>query len=415
MLSVGTELTDGKITDLHGRYLAGELREIGAKVGRVILLPDDRKAFLDELSLCARRFQVVIITGGLGPTSDDLTREVVAACANVDLEFHDDLWAEIVERMTGRGGGAPIPEPNRRQAYIPAGFAPLRNAHGTAPGFTGTLPDGAVVVALPGPPRELRPMFEGAVRGLIRRTFELATGGGPGDELAATAFLTSESALESALQASRRDGVTWGTRVDDTRIAFFLRGSTENARVDMLRSVAEKLGHEHIRRGEVEAAELVFDLLRKRKQTLVLAESCTGGLIAKYITDLPGSSSVLWGGFVVYSNDAKIRSLGVREETLLRSGAVSEAVVLEMAVGAIEKSGATFGVSVSGIAGPEGGTAEKPVGTVWIGVAGNFAAPVSRRFDLRGDRSRIRRHSAVAALLLLEDFAAHAAAPDSNA
>ncbi len=393
ILSVGTELTEGRIADSHGRFLSAVLRSIAFTVVRMVAIPDDRTQFTGEVREAAGNSDLLIITGGLGPTSDDLTREVVAEVAAMPLEFIAELWESIQSRMGDR-----LSETNRKQAYIPKGFTPIPNHHGTAPGFLGRIGN-CLVVSLPGPPRELQPMFSSQVVSLLESAFSRSAL----PELAATAFLIPESRLEELLQRNRKDNIEWGTRVDSLRIAFYLRGGEEVNRRAMLADTIREAGSFRIREGEVDPASLVFESLLARGQTMATAESCTGGMIAELITEIPGSSAVIWGGWIVYANDAKIRQLGVSRHTLDTHGAVSRQTVVEMAAAACSISACDYGVAVSGIAGPDGGTPDKPVGTVWIGVACRDGRNFERMYEFRGNRSRVRRSAAVAALLMVEE------------
>jgi nicotinamide-nucleotide amidase len=394
IISAGTELTEGIIQDAHARFLASELTSMGFAVKRGVQLPDKADIFRDELTRAARDACLVIVTGGLGPTTDDLTRETIAEVAGAPLEFHSDVWDALVARFPGRT----ISDTNRKQALAPKGFTLLANANGTAPGFHGTAGD-ALVVALPGPPSELRPMFANGVVPLLRARF-----GAPAEDetLWGTALMVPESNLEEALRSKRREGILWGTRVDEDRISFSLRGGAAADREALFADLSVALGSVRIRRGETRPAILLTEALLAAKATLVTAESCTGGLIGKYLTDLPGSSLVYWGGHVAYSNEAKERLLGVDAQLLQGNGAVSEQAALAMAAGALSVSRASVSIAVTGIAGPDGGTAEKPVGTVWIAVGREGRDPVARLFTFNGSRDMIRRRSAVAAMLFAE-------------
>ena len=394
IISAGTELTEGIIQDTHARFLASELTSMGFVVKRGVQLPDDATLFREELARATRDACLVIVTGGLGPTTDDLTRETIAEVAGAPLEFHTDIWEALVARFPGRT----ISDTNRKQALAPRGFTLLANANGTAPGFHGTAGD-ALVIALPGPPSELRPMFAHGVVPLLRARF-----GAPAEDetLWGTALMVPESNLEEALRSRKREGILWGTRVDEDRISFSLRGGAAPDREAFFADLCAMLGPVRIRRGETRPAMLLMEALLARKATLVTAESCTGGLIGKYLTDLPGSSQVYWGGQVVYSNAAKERLLGVAAGTLAEHGAVSEQAAQAMAQGALSVSGASVSIAVTGIAGPEGGTAGKPVGTVWIAVGRQGGSPTARLFTFNGSRDMIRRRSAVAAMLFAE-------------
>jgi len=394
LLSVGTELTEGITQDTHIRFLSSELTSLGFTVCRGVQIPDDAAAFQVELARAVAEARVCIVTGGLGPTTDDLTREVIAGAAGVSLEFHQDVWDALLERFKGRR----MSDTNRKQATAPRGFTLIPNPHGTAPGFHGAL-GSALVIALPGPPSELRPMFAESVVPLLAERF-----GGPTaqDILWATALMVPESNLEEALRNAREGRVTWGTRVDDDRIVFSLRGGSAAEREAFFAALAAALGPVRIRRGETRPARLLSDALLSRSALLVTAESCTGGLIGKYMTDLPGSSKVYWGGFVSYANAAKTELLDVDPGLLGRFGAVSEEVVTAMARGALARSGAGLSLAVSGIMGPDGGSEEKPVGTVWAASALPGGACLTRLFAFSGSREMMRRRAAVAAMLLAE-------------
>ncbi|HET6449720.1 MAG TPA: nicotinamide-nucleotide amidohydrolase family protein [Spirochaetia bacterium] len=398
LLSAGTELTEGITQDSHVRFLASELTSLGFRVLRGLQVPDDVELFRAELSRAVEQAGLVIVTGGLGPTSDDLSRELVAEAAGVPLDFHQEAWDAILARFAGRT----VASTNRKQAMAPRGFTLLPNANGTAPGFHGPV-GGACVVALPGPPSELRPMFSTGVVPVLARLFGT---GGVTDVLWGTALMVPESSLEEALRSGAAglgiQDIRWGTRVDEDRIAFSLRGGTPAGRDALFEALVSTLGQTRVRRGETRPAQLVTEALLERGARLVVAESCTGGLIAKYLTDLSGSSRVFWGGFLSYANEAKETLLGVDRRTLDEHGAVSEPVVIAMSEGARKSSGAEAAVAVSGVAGPEGGTPEKPVGTVWIAVSLKDGGSSAWRFAFSGSRDMVRRRSAVAALLAVE-------------
>ena len=418
LVSIGTELTDGVIQNTHFRYLGSQLKSLSFRVVGGVQLPDELEAILRAFA--GVEAELIVVTGGLGPTSDDLTREAVARAAGVSLEFRPELWQRLLERYAS--AGQKPPESNRRQAYIPAGFEVLANDWGTAPGFWGRLPGpgpcpapgakpgrdagakpgaqpGAWLAALPGPPAELEPMFAQRLLPLLAAAFPGAGGSG---ELAATALLIPESALEDALRRHRRAEVVWGTRVAEDHIAFSLRGGEEPGRETVLAALQGEFGEACLRRGFWRPGELLFRALQERGERLALAESCTGGLAAKWLTDLPGSSRVFWGGVAAYSNDAKERLLGVPRALLETSGAVSEEAAAGMARGLLERSSADLAAAVTGIAGPEGGSPEKPVGTVWISTLHRDGRGLARGFRFGAGRDLIRRRSAVATLLAAE-------------
>jgi PncC family amidohydrolase len=251
-------------------------------------------------------------------------------------------------------------------------------------------------------------MFSRSVLPVVAERFGTAS---TADVLWGTALMVPESNLEEALRTGAAaepsfgpvgHDLRWGTRVDEDRITFSLRGGQAEEREALFKSLETRLGPVRIRRGETRPAQLLTDALLQRNARLAVAESCTGGLIGKYMTDLAGSSRVFWGGFLVYSNEAKTRLLGVGERVLSEHGAVSEQAARAMAQGAVEASGAEAGLSVSGIAGPDGGTPEKPVGTIWIAVALKGGQCEARLFSFSGSRDMIRRRSAVAGMLFAE-------------
>ncbi len=426
LLSIGTELTEGIILNTHFRYLGSQLKSLGFRVVGGLQLPDELEPI--RRALAKAEAELIVVTGGLGPTSDDLTREAVALAAGVPLEFHPELWRGLLERYASTGRAPP--ESNRRQAHIPAGFEVVPNDWGTAPGFWGRLPGaqpgakpgakpgalpgaqpdakadvlvglraGAWLAALPGPPAELEPMFVQRLLPLLAAAFP---GAAAGAELAATALLVPESVLEDALRRHRREGTVWGTRVAEDHIAFSLRGGQEGEREQVLAALQEQFGAVRLRRGSSRPGELLFRALELRGQQLALAESCTGGLAAKWLTDLPGASRVFWGGVGAYSNDAKERLLGVPRALLEEHGAVSAQAASGMARGLLERCSADLAAAVTGIAGPDGGSPEKPVGTVWISVLHRDGRTLTRGFQFAGGRDLIRRRSAVATLLAAE-------------
>ncbi|MFW5843507.1 MAG: nicotinamide-nucleotide amidohydrolase family protein, partial [Spirochaetota bacterium] len=252
------------------------------------------------------------------------------------------------------------------------------------------------------PPGELHPMCEKSLRAYLERSFAIPTAA----RILATALLVSESALEESLQKHRLPGIEWGTRAEEFRISFTIRGASEADQEAVFAALRKDLGEFHIRRGEVSPEGILIDCLKEKGRRLVTAESCTGGLVGKLLTDVPGASTVYWGGFVTYDNTAKVRSLGVPQELLETAGAVSEPTVIAMARGALEAAagGADLAIAVSGIAGPSGGTPEKPVGTVWIGIADRDGGSEAHDFSLGSTRDLIRRRAAVGALLLGHAF-----------
>jgi nicotinamide-nucleotide amidase len=400
IFSVGTELTEGTILNTHFRFLGAELKSLGFFTRKAVQIPDDPDIFRTELREAVQASALVIVTGGLGPTSDDLTREIIAGICAAPLRFDQAIWDDLVDRYTARGRS--IAQTNRKQAQIPSGFRVLKNRIGTAPGFCGE--EGAcTVMALPGPPAELEEMFLREALPLLRARFPRRRGAAS-TELVATALMIPESVLEQALQEARGSdsGMLWSTRVAEDRIVWTLRGSHKRRQRRVYSALVERFGPLRIREGDVQPSYLLYRILSRRKERIAVAESCTGGLISKLLTDIPGSSRVFWGTFVTYSNESKTELLGVPGNLLQSAGAVSQEVVSAMSRGLLEHTPAEVALAVTGIAGPEGGSPEKPVGTVWISARSRRGGELCKGFHFHGTREAVRRRSAVAAFILAE-------------
>ncbi len=391
---IGTELTRGIIQDTHTKLIASTLSSLMIEVLQVTLVPDDG-TIETVISSFLHTADVILCTGGLGPTSDDITRDAIARLAGVDLVEDPEALAQM-ERMIRRPAG----DANRRQVCIPRGFTILQNPLGTAPGFFGRIGE-SVVYCMPGPPRELERMFLEEVVPRIT-----TKGGVQGDEiLEASTFLIPESRLEELCRVCADSSLRWATRVQTAKISLYIRGGSEVSRTAMISRMQEHAGKELVRMGSVTPAESLISTCMDMQGMCVFAESCTGGMISKELTDVPGSSGAFWGSFVTYADEAKRMMLGVSAQTLAAYGAVSRETVLEMAEGALSRSQAHVSCSVSGIAGPEGGSPGKPVGTVWFG----FASHTGRTAALQWvwgypRRDLIRRRATAAALLLTETF-----------
>ncbi len=390
-LAIGDEIVGGLTTDTNSGFLAGELRAVGVEPAAGFAVPDDEAAIVQALERALEDAEIVVCTGGLGPTADDLTTACVARLAGRELVLHEASLARVEEIFRMRGLGE-MPANNRKQALIPAGAAIVPNPMGTAPGFVCPVVRGGRtrhVVCLPGVPREMRRMARETV-------VPWAASLQPETRFASRTFSTF------GLTESRLDEVLAGVAgAEEARLAFraaFPRiqarltvqgapGEDLEARLDALEArVRERLGVHLYAVGDQGMEETVGKLLRARGLTLAVAESCTGGLIGHRVTDVPGSSDYFLLGVATYSNGAKERVIGVRAETLAAHGAVSTQAAEEMAAGVRRLAGADLGLSTTGIAGPGGGTEEKPVGTVCVGLAWEGGA-WSKRYQL-GDRGR---------------------------
>ncbi len=401
IIATGSELLTPERTDTNSLWLTERLNSVGIEVKLKTIVGDDDARMEEAMRDALRRSAIVITTGGLGPTEDDVTRKVAARALGRRLQFNESLLNAIRDKFARLG--RQMPEINSRQAMIIEGAQILDNPHGSAPGMYIEV-DKAIVALLPGPPREMKPMFDelvlpklqaraGEIR-VVRRTLRVVgLGESAVDERIApiykqytnpqTTILFNKSEIEINLTAHART---------NAEAELLLDG--------LANQIEDKLG-DSIFAFRGETMEQVVGLsLAVSGFTLAVAESCTGGLISERLTDVPGASSYFMEGVVTYSNDAKIRSLGVPEELIREHGAVSAAVAEAMADGIKRRAEVDFGLSVTGIAGPGGGTAEKPVGLVFIALADD-AHVEHRRLMLPGDRALIRSRAAQAALDLL--------------
>lgn len=388
---IGSELTKGIIGDSHSKMICQELNKLNIDVNQISIINDDGSIEIILESYIGRN-DFVFVTGGLGPTSDDLTRDAVSRVAGVELvqnkEAYEYLYNMIGDYITGA---------NYSQTQIPKGFSLLPNPHGTAPGFYGTINKNnksTMVFSMPGPPRELKPMFYDLVLPIVKNNI------GYIDEVNKeySTFMIGESKLEELLTSLDMKDVKWGTRFQDNKISLFLSGVNCNETIDLLR---KKAGNELILEGNHEALDILIDSLISNKMTISCAESCTGGLCSKLLTDKSGSSSFFEGGIVSYSNNVKNEVLGVSQETLDMYGAVSKETVIEMAEKVREKLNTDVAFSISGIAGPLGGSEEKPVGTVCFGFAKKDAPTQAVCLKITTiSRAGVRKRAAVAAFIL---------------
>ncbi|NLZ76716.1 MAG: nicotinamide-nucleotide amidohydrolase family protein [Spirochaetales bacterium] len=391
---IGTELTRGVISDRNGRLLGSQLTQLGYRVERIILLPDDGSV-ADHLKECVNTCDVVLVTGGLGPTSDDRTRSIIADLAGVDLVRDSLAFEALYRRMGERIRGA-----NEQQTMIPEGFEMIPNPNGTACGFRGFVrveDRDVLVVALPGPPREMDRMFFDSVRPLLGEL----SGHDDFERSDYSTYLLAESKLEELCRSVAADGLEWGTRFQEQTISLYIAGGNQEKRTAMVERLRSLVGPLLIVDGDVQPVELLIGELKERGESIATAESISAGLVSKLLTDQSGSSAWYWGGVNAYANEAKVRLLGVKEETIAGFGAVSVQCAAEMAEGMLRQSSADWALSVTGIAGPSGGSEEKPVGTVCFGFASRTRSTQSVQVRLTAhSRDIIRRRAATVAFLL---------------
>ncbi len=386
VLNTGTELLFGSVLNTHLSFLAQQLFPIGLRVQRQSTIPDG-ESIRDAITESANRCDVILVTGGLGPTTDDITREIVSELTDRPLRYDDSIFQMISERFKKRG--IRMTDRTARQAYVPEGAAVLPNDHGTAPGLHIPAQKGIPHLFLfPGPPRELRPMFNTYALPILR---SLA-----GDhDLKAKTYRTTglgESQVErivgNGLLAISGLELGYCARMGEVDVRVIGSQAAVNEASQLIES---RLGPYIVTTEEKNLEDVIVGLLAANKATLAVAESCTGGLLANRITDVPGSSLVFIEGNVTYSNDAKMRTLGVSAELLSTVGAVSEEVARAMAEGALKRSGAAYALSTTGIAGPDGGTDQKPVGTVFIGLASRGSPTLVEKEFFPTDRLSFKR------------------------
>jgi nicotinamide-nucleotide amidase len=376
IITTGTELLLGAIVNTHPNYLAPKLLELGIRVARVTTVGDERPAIKAAVSEAINRADLVIVTGGLGPTSDDHTREVVAELLNRPLRHDEAIMERIRERFRARN--LPVLPAIAVQAQVPEGARVLLNDNGTAPGLA-LEEQSKLIVLLPGPPRELKPMFENHVVPLLRERgcaqpveCRLWRTVGVGESFVA-------ELVEPIIQGQKDVEIGYCARPNEVDVRLMVRGANARERAEQLGArIHEKL-QDIIFGGPNDRLEdaVVRELIRQKK-TIATAESCTGGLLASRLTNVSGSSETFIEGVVCYSNEAKQRLVGVRPDTLKSHGAVSEPVARELAEGIRSRAGTDVGVGITGIAGPTGGTREKPVGLVYVALADRRGTEVKR-------------------------------------
>ena len=402
MIFTGDELLRGDAVNTNQTFLGERLLELGILTTRAVCVPDSTSGIVSEIrASLERKPEILVLSGGLGPTEDDLTREAVSAALNAPLRLHEDLLQKINGFFVSRSYS--MSEANRKQAFLPEGATAIPFA-GTAPGFYISSGD-TLVVALPGVPWELEQMWIATVEPLLDgERFKNRSIGH--DVRRIRTFGIGESALAELLSGFdwHDEFVTMGTRANLAGVSLILRGRASEAgraRLDETqRQVAALLGeHIYSMRGQT-LPEVVGELLRSAGLTVATAESCTGGLVGRLLTDVSGSSDYFMGGVIAYDNSVKIRVLDVPESTLATVGAVSAETAAAMAQGAAKLLSTECALSTTGVAGPGGGTEEKPVGTVFIGSVMDGETEVEE-LHLFGDRGQIRERSAYAALDLL--------------
>ena len=405
IVSIGNELLSGQTVSTNGSYLGSRLLSIGVPVISTYIIGDDVDSIVRSLNLAAGDADVVIATGGLGPTDDDLTRQAFAKFLGAELQLQDELLQEMQSFFKNRN--RQMPETNKVQAYIPAGANALTNNIGTAPGIMAEA-KGKLLIALPGVPAEMKQMFEQSVLPelqklperqavVVRKLKCFGTGESNIAELLSAGCLSAGPLMQRGrnplINCTAEYGVITLTIIATARDPEQARQMAEEDE-ESLRSI---LGDLIYGTGEQTLAEVVGQKLAHQKKTIAVAESCTGGCLAKLLTDIPGASRYFTQGWITYSNAAKTADLGVPSDLIEKHGAVSEQVAQAMAQGARRTAKTDFAIGITGIAGPTGASEQKPVGLVYISVD-SMSGCGTKRLVLPGDRATIRLRAAQTAL-----------------
>lgn len=404
LLSVGTELLLGNIVNTNAAYLAERCASLGLSCYHQSVVGDNEKRLEEAVRLALSRADIVILSGGLGPTKDDLTKEVTAKVFGKELR-EDAHTKERIEQYFRQMKSGKITENNWKQALVPEGAAVVDNHNGTAPGLI--IEEGEkTAVLLPGPPNELKPMFEESVapylnsrqpEGIYSRMVKLC---GIGESKA-------ETMISDLMEKQTNPTIAPYAKTGEVHLRLTAKAGDEAEAEHLMGPVLEELYKRfgkfiYTENENVTLEDAVVDLLKKKGYTVTTAESCTGGRLAARIMNVPGASSVYNEGYITYSNDAKRKLLGVKKETLEEFGAVSRQTAQEMAEGAADAAGADAALSVTGLAGPDGGTKEKPVGLVYVGCFVNGHTR-TEEFRFTGNRDKNRDYAVVRALTLLRE------------
>jgi nicotinamide-nucleotide amidase len=401
ILNIGNELIQGQVVNGNGAAIAAVLREWGWDVQEIRCIRDGEIPLRQALTQCPKDIDLIVATGGLGPTPDDTTRFDIAKILGLDLDYHSKLSEHMKDWFTQRG--RPYRESNEIQAYLPKGATILQNPTGTAVGFL-IESDSRKLAFMPGVPSEMLPMLKNELRQNLpnlaahwyRR--ELVTWG-LGEDLQ-TQLLAEVEFLEPLLFASLPSTEGLLLRISAFGSDFESIQSCVDHKFEEVLMALKPYHSTIVSMDGKKLPEAVIDYLIRSKETVSVAESCTGGILGGLLTRMPGSSQAFWGGIISYDNSVKINRLGVPEPLLQMEGAVSEACARAMAQGVRLQMGTTWGLAVTGIAGPDGGSPEKPVGTVWLALAGPQGVK-SEKVQLRGYRDQIRLRAASSALDLL--------------
>lgn len=398
IIAIGTELLLGDILNSNAKFLSQELAMLGIDVYRQTVVGDNEKRIIEAFDSAFEKCDLVITTGGLGPTKDDLTKETAAKYLKKELILHEKSYKFIEEYF--RKNGRELSESNKKQAYFPADAIVLDNICGTAPGAIMTGEGNKTIIVLPGPPREMVPMFKNGVEPYLQKFNEnilvskvlRIVGIGEGHMAEMIGDIIDQQTNPTVAPYAKEADVT---------LRLTAKAKSKEEADSLIKPVEDKirqkLGDNIYGEGETTLANVIVNMLLDKQLTIGVAESCTGGLISSELVSCAGVSSVFLEGAITYSNEAKVRTLNVSKDTLERFGAVSEETAREMAEGIRLRAGTRIGIATTGIAGPDGGSEEKPVGLVYVGLSVDGNVKV-KKFNFQGDRNKIRTRSTMNAL-----------------
>ena len=412
IITIGDEILIGQIVDTNSAWIARKLNSIGIRIKQISSVSDDKQHILNALAEAHQRADIILITGGLGPTKDDITKKTLAGYFGVDL-VENKAALENVENIFKRlrGPSTQLLEVNKQQALVPANCEVILNANGTAPGMWFNY-EGRIYMSMPGVPHEMMYMMDDSVIPKLKSSLDLPfivhktiLTAGEGESYLAEKIADIEDLLPPYIK------LAYLPKLGQVRLRLSAYGKDEallKREVDEYTAkIVERVGRSVVAEEDITLEKAILNYMAEKELTLSTAESCTGGYIAHLITQHPGSSKVFFGGAVSYSYELKESILGVKNETLWQHGAVSRETVTEMVEGALLNFKSDYAIAVTGIAGPDGGTPEKPVGTVWIGVA-NAQKTVVKKFTFGNKRQQNIERTAIAALnmlhLLLQEF-----------
>jgi nicotinamide-nucleotide amidase len=403
LITIGDEILIGQIIDSNSAWMATELNKIGIKVKQITSVSDDTEHILEALKNAEERVDIILITGGLGPTKDDITKKTMAQYFKSKSFVIHEPTLEVVNQIFKRYN-TPLLEVNKQQAMVPENCEVLLNDQGTAPAML-FRKDKKIFISMPGVPYEMMNLMTSKVIPLIKEEFNLPAvyhqtilTAGVGESFLAEKLADIEDSLPAYIK------LAYLPRLGSVR----LRLSTKEHATEEIKSevqayaskIIDLIPEHWVAKEDIPIEKAILNLMASNKLTLSVAESCTGGFISQLITQHPGCSSVFTGGGIVYSYELKTKLLGVKKETLEKFGAVSEETIIEMVKGALTNFNSDYAIAVSGIAGPDGGMPDKPVGTVWIGVA-NRDKTIVKKFNFGNKRLQNIERSSIAALNLL--------------